>query len=337
MAGIAIIGYGYWGPNLVRNFSTVAGSKVEWVVDLRPERLEIIKKQYPNIRITANYDDALNDPAVTAVVVATPVQYHYPLAKKALEHGKHVLIEKPMTQSSAEAEDLIAISKAKGLVLMVDHTFLYTGAVRKIKDLIDSGEIGKITYFDSTRINLGLFQPDINVLWDLAPHDISILFFLVPGKPVSVSATGISHTPNGLENVAYLTVIYDAQHIAHFSCSWSSPVKIRKMLIGGTKKMVVFDDVEPSEKVKVYDTGYSVKNDEDKRKLLIDYRVGDIYVPKLEQREALAGMAADFISAIEHGTTPVSDWKVGLEVVKVLEAAQESIKNNGKEVAIKFD
>jgi len=336
MAGIAIIGYGYWGPNLVRNFSTVAGSKVEWVVDLRAERLEIIKKQYPGIRTTPDFDEALNDPAVTAVVIATPVQHHYRLAKKALEHGKHVLIEKPMTQSSAEADDLIAISKEKGLVLMVDHTFLYTGAVRKIKDLITSGEIGDIQYFDSTRINLGLFQPDINVLWDLAPHDISILFYLIPDRPVSVSATGISHTPNGLENVAYLTVNYNTSHIAHFSCSWSSPVKIRKILIGGTKKMIVFDDVEPSEKVKIYDTGYTVKTDEDKRKLLIDYRAGDIYVPKLEQREALAGMAADFISAIEKGTTPVSDWKVGLEVVKVLEAAQESIKNKGKEVLIKY-
>jgi len=314
----------------------VAGSKVEWVVDLRAERLEIIKKQYPGIRTTPDFDEALNDPAVTAVVIATPVQHHYRLAKKALEHGKHVLIEKPMTQSSAEADDLIAISKEKGLVLMVDHTFLYTGAVRKIKDLITSGEIGDIQYFDSTRINLGLFQPDINVLWDLAPHDISILFYLIPDRPVSVSATGISHTPNGLENVAYLTVNYNTSHIAHFSCSWSSPVKIRKILIGGTKKMIVFDDVEPSEKVKIYDTGYTVKTDEDKRKLLIDYRAGDIYVPKLEQREALAGMAADFISAIEKGTTPVSDWKVGLEVVKVLEAAQESIKNKGKEVLIKY-
>ncbi len=337
MAGIAIIGYGYWGPNLVRNFSAVAGSKVEWVVDLRTERLEVIKKQYPNIRTTANINDALNDPAVNAVVIATPVQYHYPMAKLALEHGKHVLIEKPMTQSSAEAGELIELSKQKGLVLMVDHTFLYTGAVRKIKDLIDSGEIGEIQYFDSTRINLGLFQPDINVLWDLAPHDISILFYLIKTRPVSVSATGISHTPNELENVAYLTVNYDATHIAHFSCSWSSPVKIRKILIGGSKKMIVFDDVEPSEKVKIYDTGYTVKSDEDKRRLLVDYRAGDIYVPKLEQREALAGMASDFISAIEKGTTPVSDWRVGLEVVKVLEAAQESIKNKGKEVLIKFD
>jgi len=337
MAGIAIIGYGYWGPNLVRNFSAVTNCSVEWVVDLRTERLALIKKQYPNIHITSNINDALNDPAVTAVVVATPVQYHYALAKTALEHGKHVLIEKPMTQSSAEAEELIALSKKKGVVLMVDHTFLYTGAVRKIKELINSGEIGDIQYFDSTRINLGLFQPDINVLWDLAPHDISILFYLIKGRPVSVSATGISHTPNGLENVAYLTVNYDSSHIAHFSCSWSSPVKIRKILIGGTKKMIVFDDVEPSEKVKVYDTGYTVKSDEDKRKLLVDYRAGDIHVPKLEQREALYGMAADFVSAIDKGTTPVSDWKVGLEVVKVLEAAQESIKNKGKEVFIKFD
>src|ERR1700744_1584057 len=187
MVGIAIIGYGYWGPNLVRNFSSVSNSKVEWVIDLRTERLDVIKKQYPNVKTSASFDDALNDPAVTAVVVATPVQYHYALAKKALEKGKHVLIEKPMTQSSAEAEELVAMSKEKGLVLMVDHTFLYTGAVRKIKDLIDSGEIGDIQYFDSTRINLGLFQPDINVSWDLAPHDISILFFLIKDRPVSVN------------------------------------------------------------------------------------------------------------------------------------------------------
>lgn len=336
MTGVAIIGYGYWGPNLVRNFSMVKDSYVKWVVDFRIERLNLVSKLYPTIHTSSNLDDVLNDNDVSAVIIATPVQFHFDIAKKALEKGKHVLIEKPMTSTSAEAEELVAISKRMGLVLMVDHTFLYTGAVRKMKDLIDSGEIGEIQYFDSTRINLGLFQQDINVLWDLAPHDISILFYLMPGKPVSVSATGISHTPNGLENIAYLTVNYDATHIAHFSCSWSSPVKIRKMLIGGTKKMIVFDDVEPSEKVKIYDTGFSVKNDEDKHKLLIDYRAGDIYVPKLEQKEALAGMAEDFISAIKLGTQPVSDWRVGLDVVKVLEAAQMSIKNYGQVVPVKF-
>lgn len=334
MINIAIVGYGYWGPNLVRNFNTVDGCKVKWVADQRTERLVAISKIYPDILTTANLDDLYNDPELHAIVIATPVHTHFPMAQKAMEMGKHVLLEKPMTQSSEEAKTLIALSQQKGLVLMVDHTFLYTGAVQKIKDLIDNGDLGDIQYFDSTRINLGLFQQDINVLWDLAPHDISILFHLIKERPVSVCATGVSHTPNGLENIAYLTVRYPSEKIAHFSCSWTSPVKIRKILIGGSKKMVMFDDVEPTEKVKVYDTGYDVTNDEEKRKLLIDYRTGDIFVPKLAQKEALGGMANDFIKAIAEGTKPLSDWKIGLEVVQVLEAAQESIKNQGKEIFI---
>jgi len=334
MINIAIIGYGYWGPNLVRNFNAVEGCKVKWVSDLRPERLQAIANNYPDIKTTKEIEDLYNDPEVDAIVIATPVHTHFPMALKALQHGKHVLLEKPMTQSTEEANELIALSKAKGLLLMVDHTFLYTGAVQKIKELIDNGELGDIEYFDSTRINLGLFQQDINVLWDLAPHDISILFHLIKERPVSVCATGVSHTPNGLENIAYLTVRYASNKIAHFSCSWTSPVKIRKILIGGSKKMVMFDDVEPTEKVKIYDTGYNVTNDEEKRKLLIDYRTGDIFVPKLAQKEALGGMAQDFINAIVNGTAPLSDYKIGLEVVQVLEAAQESIKNNGKEIFI---
>lgn len=334
MTKIAIVGYGYWGPNLVRNFNSVEGCTVKWVADLRAERLAALSRLYPNIQTTDNPEDLYADPELDAIVVATPVHTHYPVAKKALEHGKHVLLEKPMAQSVAEAKELVALSQEKGRVLMVDHTFLYTGAVQKIKELIDSGELGEVEYFDSTRINLGLFQQDINVLWDLAPHDISILFHLVNERPHSVCATGISHTPNGLENIAYLTVNYPSRRIAHFSCSWTSPVKIRKILIGGSNKMVMFDDVEPTEKVKVYDTGYHVSNDEEKRKLLIDYRTGDIFVPKLAQKEALSGMAADFVHAIRTGATPLSDWKVGLEVVQVLEAAQESIRNNGKEIKI---
>lgn len=334
MINVAIIGYGYWGPNLVRNFNGIEGCKVKWVSDLREERLIAINRTYPNILTTNNVDDIFNDDELHAVIIATPVHTHYPLAKKAFEHNKHVLLEKPMTQSVEEAEGLIALSKEKGLVLMVDHTFLYTGAVRKIKNLIGKNELGDIEYFDSTRINLGLFQQDVNVLWDLAPHDISILFHLIKERPVSVCATGISHTPNGLEHIAYLTVNYASQRIAHFSCSWTSPVKVRKILIGGSKKMVMFDDVEPTEKVKVYDTGYELTNDEEKRKLLIDYRVGDIYVPKLEQAEALSGMAKDFIDSIMTGKTPISDYMIGLEVVQILEAAQESIRNMGKEVKL---
>jgi predicted dehydrogenase len=334
MINIAIVGYGYWGPNLVRNFSGVEWCNVKWVADLRPERLQAIAKLYPNVLVTNNLDEIFNDPEVDAIVIATPVHTHFPLAIKALNSGKNVLLEKPMTQSVKEAEELIALSKLKGLVLMVDHTFLYTGAVDKIKSLIKNGELGEIEYFDSTRINLGLFQPDVNVLWDLAPHDISILFHLIDERPTSVCATGISHTPNGIENIAYLTVNYASKRIAHFSCSWTSPVKIRKILIGGSKKMVMFDDVEPTEKVKVYDTGYNITNDDEKRNLLIDYRTGDIFVPKLSQKEALSGMAKDFINAIKTGEQPLSDYQIGLEVVQILEAAQESIRNNGREIML---
>lgn len=334
MINVAIIGYGYWGPNLVRNFNAVEGCKVKWVSDLRKPRLDLIAKQYPDIQTTEHAEDIFLDPEVGAVIIATPVQTHYPLALKALQAGKHVLLEKPMTPSVAEAEELGALAEAKGLVLMVDHTFLYTGAVQKIRELIDSKEIGDIEYFDSTRINLGLFQQDVNVLWDLAPHDISILFHLVEERPVSVCATGVSHTPNGIENIAYLTVNYGSAKIAHFNCSWTSPVKLRTILIGGSKKMVLFDDVEPSEKVKVYDTGYNVSNDEDKRRLLIDYRTGDIFTPKLAQKEALFGMATDFVQAIKTGSVPLSNWRLGKDVVALLEAAQESIKNKGREVKV---
>lgn len=334
MINIAIIGYGYWGPNLVRNFNSVENCTVKWVSDLRPERLATISKLYPNIQTTNDIEELLNDESLDAVVIATPVHTHFAMAQRALAKGKHVLLEKPMTQSVDEAETLIAMSKEKGLVLMVDHTFLYTGAVNKIKNLIDQGELGDIEYFDSTRINLGLFQPDVNVLWDLAPHDISILFHLINERPISVCATGVSHTNNSIENIAYLTVNYASKRIAHFSCSWTSPVKIRKILIGGSKKMVMFDDVEPTEKVKVYDTGYNVSNDEEKRSLLVDYRTGDIFVPKLAQKEALFAMASDFVSAIAKGTEPIANSQMGLDVVKILEAAQLSIKQQGKEIKL---
>jgi predicted dehydrogenase len=267
-------------------------------------------------------------------VIATPVFSHYPLAKMALENGKHVLIEKPMTSNSNHALELIEIALKKQRILMVDHTFLYTGAVKKMKEIVASGVLGKLDYLDSTRINLGLFQADINVLWDLAPHDISILNYLLDERPISVNATGISHTNNGIENIAYLTLNYNSGFIAHFNCSWSSPVKIRMMLIGGTQKMCMFNDIEPTEKVKIYDTGYSHKTDEEKRKVLVDYRAGDIYIPKVNTTEALSLMAKDFINAIKFNNTPISNSQIGLDVVKVLEAADKSIKNNGKEVKL---
>lgn len=336
---VAVIGFGYWGPNMVRNFNTQPETEVVYVADLRKERLKVVNSLYPSIKTTTAHEDAILSPEVDAIVIATPVFTHFPLAQKALQAGKHVLLEKPMVSTSEEAEILINLAEQKGKVLMIDHTFLYTGAVQKIKSLIDEDAIGKLQYIDSTRINLGLFQPDVNVLWDLAPHDISILNFLVQEKPHSVQATGISHTNNGIENIAYLTVNYQSDIIAHFNCSWTSPVKIRKFLIGGDKKMILFDDTEPTEKIRVYDTSYHYvekRDDEAKRKVLVDYRVGDIHIPKVPMKEALAGVANDFASAILHGTTPISDYISGVNVIKVLEAAQESIKNRGKEVPVKY-
>jgi predicted dehydrogenase len=334
MIKIAIIGYGYWGPNLVRNFANAKDCKVHTVVDFRTERLDIAKRNHTQINTSNNTDDIFNNNDIDAIVIATPVFTHFDLAKRALENGKHVLLEKPMTSSVQEAEQLIELADKYQKVLMVDHTFLYTGAVQKMKKMIDANEIGNVKYFDSTRINLGLFQPDVNVLWDLAPHDISILNYLINEKPYSVQATGISHTNNGIENIAFLTVNYNSDFIAHFNCSWTSPVKIRMMLIGGDKKMVVFNDLEPTEKIKIYDTGYNHKTDEEKNRILVDYRAGDIFIPKIENKEALAGMAADFVSAIINNSTPISNYQSGLDVIKILEASQKSIKNNGKEIII---
>ena len=316
----------------MRNFSNAEGCEVAIIADQRQVRLDIASNLYPAIQTTVSVDDVLKDPQIDAIVLATPVFTHYELAKKGLQNGKNMLVEKPMTNSSDHAQELIELAAEKNKVLMVDHTFLYTGAVQKIKSIIDSGSIGKVNYFDSTRINLGLFQPDINVLWDLAPHDISILTHLVKEKPYSIQANGVSHTNNGIENIAYMTVNYESGMIAHFNCSWSSPVKIRQILIGGDKKMVLYNDMEPTEKVKIYDTGYEVKTDDDKRKILVDYRIGDIYAPKIEPTEALAGLAADFVSAINTGASPISDHVSGIEVVKILEASQKSIDNKGVEV-----
>ncbi len=333
---VGVIGYGYWGPNLVRNFFAAADCTVKAVADGRPERLAALAKLFPTIQGVKTAEDIINDKEIDAVIVATPVFTHYALAKKALENGKHVLIEKPMTSTVAEAEDLIELAARKGLTLMADHTFLYTGAVQKMKELIDTDIVGTPRYFDSSRINLGLFQPDVNVLWDLAPHDISILTFLIAEQPVSINATGISHTRNAIENIAYMTVNYGSDFIAHFNCSWTSPVKVRQTLIGGDKKMIVYNDLEPSEKVRVYDTSYQHKTDDDnKTKIMVDYRTGDVYIPKLSGQEALAGVAKDFVESVIQKKEPVANARLGMQVVKILEASQESIKNKGREVKIK--
>lgn len=332
---IGVIGYGYWGPNIVRNFFSAANCTVKAVADGRPERLAALNKIFPSINGVKTGDEIINDKEIDAVVVATPVFTHYTLAKKALENGKHVLIEKPMTSTVAEAEELIELAEKKGLTLMADHTFLYTGAVQKMKELIENGTVGTPRYFDSSRINLGLFQPDVNVLWDLAPHDISILTYLITEAPVSINATGISHTHNNIENIAYMTVNYGSDFIAHFNCSWTSPVKVRQTLIGGDKKMIVYNDLEPSEKLRVYDTGYNHTTVLDKNTIMVDYRTGDVYIPKIQLSEALAGVANDFIQSIIQKKKPLANAQLGMQVVKILEASQESIKNKGKEVKIK--
>src|SRR5688572_4154762 len=295
---IGVIGYGYWGPNIVRNFFSAANCTVKAVADGRQERLAVLAKVFPSINGVKTAEEIINDKEIDAVVVATPVFTHFALAKKALENGKHVLIEKPMTSTVAQAEELIELAAQKGLTLMADHTFLYTGAVQKMKELIDTGIVGTPSYFDSSRINLGLFQPDVNVLWDLAPHDISILTYLITETPMSINATGISHTHNNIENIAYMTVNYNSDFIAHFNVSWLSPVKVRQTLIGGDKKMLVYNDLEPSEKVRIYDTGFKHKTDEDKTKIMVDYRTGDVFIPKLNSQEALAGVAKDFVQSI---------------------------------------
>ncbi|HLA58004.1 MAG TPA: Gfo/Idh/MocA family oxidoreductase, partial [Puia sp.] len=308
---------------------------VRMVADGRPERLNLLAKTFPSIQGVRDAEDIIGSKEVDAIVIATPVHTHFELAKRSLLQGKHVLIEKPMTSSVWEADELIELATKKGLTLMADHTFLYTGAVQKMKEIIQTEVIGTPLYFDSSRINLGLFQPDINVLWDLAPHDISILTYLITEIPESINATGISHTGNKIENIAYLTVNYNSNFIAHFVCSWSSPVKVRQTLIGGDKKMILYNDLEPSEKVRVYDTGYNHKTEEDRNRIMVDYRTGDVYIPKLSSREALAGVADDFVQSVIHKRDPMSNATLGKSVVRILEASQESIKNNGKEIRIK--
>ena len=330
---VGLIGYGYWGPNLLRNFMNTNNCEVVSVCDFSKDRLDTIPKGY-NLQLTSDPNEILKNNEIDCVLIATPVFTHYELAYKALNNGKHVFIEKPMTSTSKEALSLIELATEKNLTLMVDHTFLYTGAVNEIKNLISKNQLGKLKYFDSSRINLGLFQPDVNVLWDLAPHDISILLYIIDDYPVSVNATGISHTNNDIENIAYLTLNFKDDFIAHFNCSWSSPVKVRNTLISGSKKMVLFNDLEPSEKIRIYDTSYSHESFEDKKRILVDYRTGDVKIPKLNNTEALSEVAKDFINAIINKVEPRSNSTLGLNVVKILEAAQTSIKNNGKEIKI---
>lgn len=330
---IGVIGLGYWGPNIVRNL--ISNRNVAKVVccDSNAKRLESAKLKFPAVETVTDYKAILKDPSVVAVAIVTPVSTHFRLAKEALEAGKHVLIEKPLTDSVKTSEELIEIAERKKLTLMVDHTFIYTGAVRKIREIVDKGEVGDILYFDSVRVNLGLFQHDINVLWDLAPHDISIMDYVIGKEPEFVSAIGAKHYGD-IEDMAYLTVGYANNLVAHFHVNWLSPVKIRRILIGGTKKMVVFDDMEPSEKVKVYDKGVEINEEESVYQTLVQYRTGDMYAPQIEQVEALSRMCTDFLSSIIEGRKPISDGYAGLKVVRILEASQRSLLNHNSVIKL---
>ena len=335
MLKVAILGIGYWGPNLVRNFMMNPNTEVAACCDLKIDRLSYIKSLYPTITVTRDHNELITHSEINLVAICTPVDTHFEFAKKVLDAGKHVLIEKPMTASSQQAEELINLAEQKNLRIFVDHTFLFTGAVKKIKELIVAKEIGDLYYFDSVRINLGLFQHDVNVLWDLAPHDISIMHYLLERKPHSVVATGADHTGSGLENVAYMTVYFSDNLLAHFHANWLSPVKIRQTLIAGSKKMIVWDDNQPSDKVRIYDKGIEIVNSsDDVYNMLIQYRTGDMYSPKLATKEALATEVEHIYDCINNNKKPLVDGHAGWMVVRILEAAQESIKNRGREVQI---
>ena len=335
MLNVGIIGYGYWGPNLVRNFISCADSSVAMVADRSAVRLEAVNALYPTIDTTSSAQDLIDNPRVDAVVIATPVDTHFDLAMAALRADKHVWVEKPITSTSEQAQLLIEEAGRRGLVLLVDHTFVYTGAVRKMRELVNRPEFGPVRYFDSTRVNLGLFQNDVNVLWDLAVHDLSILAHVIDDVPVAVSATGYTHLSGEPEYAAFLTLFFNVGMIAHVNVNWLSPVKIRRTLIGGGNQMIVYDDLETSEKVKLYDKGITVTaTSDDKRKQLIGYRTGDLWSPKVAETEALGVEVAHFVDCIRGAEQPLTGGEAGLQLVRILEAANKSIASRGAPVTL---
>jgi predicted dehydrogenase len=333
MIRVGAIGYGYWGPNIVRNFHSLDTSKVVGICDTNPAALERARQTHPDIRLFADPHELISAKDVDAIAIVTPVWTHFELAKKALENGKHVFVEKPFTSNSEQAKTLIEMAEKKHLKIIVDHTFLYTGAVRKIRQLIDEGTLGRLYYYDSTRVNLGLFQHDVNVIWDLAPHDLSIMDYLIQRKPQALVATGAGHL-NGLEDMAYITVYFSENVIAHINVNWLSPVKVRTTLLGGEKKMLVWNDLEADEKLKVYDRGIELRNGEGVYDLLVSYRSGDMWSPKVDQAEALKLEAIHFIDCILHDKKPICDGTAGLRVVQMLEAADRSVKKRGRLVEL---
>ena len=323
-----VVGYGYWGPNIVRNLDRLDQTEVVAVCDKSAGARRKVQKAYADVRVTDISSELMTSPDIDAIAVVTPVWTHYELAKAALENGKHIFVEKPFTSNAAQAEELISLAAQKNLKIMVDHTFLFTGAVKKIKQLLQDGALGKLYYYDSTRVNLGLFQHDVNVLWDLAPHDLSIMDHIIQETPEAISATGQTHL-NGHEDVAFITLYFPNKIIAHVNVNWLSPVKVRTTLIGGEKKMLVWNDLEADEKIKVYDKGVKISGPEGVYNLLVNYRSGDMWAPHLEQIEALSQELAYFADCIANDETPMNDGKAGLRVVRMLEAASESLIQRG--------
>ena len=328
-----VIGYGYWGPNIVRNLHGIGDCEVVSVCDRNPAALKRAQRLYPALNLTSDCSDVLHAPDIDAVAIVTPVWTHFELAKAALENGKHVFVEKPFTSTSQQAEQLIELAERKNLQIMVDHTFLFSGAVRKIRDLVDNGTIGPLYYYDSTRVNLGLFQHDVSVLWDLAPHDLAIMDYLTVEKPEAVVATGSSHL-NHLADMAFITVYFPGNVIAHFNVNWLSPVKVRNTLIAGRDKMLVWNDLEPDEKIKVYDKGVKITSGESVYDLLVSYRSGDVWGPKVDSTEALKVELEYFVECLRDGKTPLNDGPAGLRVVRLLEAAEQSLQARGQLVQL---
>jgi predicted dehydrogenase len=335
MIKLGIIGYGYWGPNLVRNFAELTRAQVAAVSDLDPKKLETVKRRYPAVQTTTDFQDLLRDSSIDAIAIATPVSSHFELGMASLKAGKHVWLEKPMTETSLQARKLVDEAEKRNLVLHVDHTFNYTGAVRKMAEIIKAGDLGRVYYYDSTRVNLGLFQRDVSVISDLAVHDFSILDFLLGEHPTAVSASGINHFPGTPENLAYITLFYESGTIAHVNVSWLAPVKVRNILVGGSKKMITYDDLEPSEKVKIYDKGVSFTDDPKQiHEMRVGYRTGDMWAPKLDGSEALRIEGEHFVDCIEQSKVPLTDGRLGLRVVELIEAATSSMRGRGETVYV---
>jgi predicted dehydrogenase len=338
MLKVGLIGYGYWGPNLARNFAEADGIQLAMIADGRPERRQAAERRHPGVKTCADAAVLVGSPDVDAVVIATPLATHTALATAAINAGKHVLVEKPIAASRKDAEALGELAAKRGVCLMVDHTFVYTGAVRKIRSLIDAGDLGELLYLDSVRVNLGLFQQDSNVIWDLAVHDLSLMDYLIDARPVAVSADGTAVAGYDHENIAYITVHFDNGFLAHFHVNWLAPVKIRHMLIGGSQRMLVFNDMEPSEKVLVYDKGIdlskNVQDDQARRQILVSYRTGDMHAPKLDRTEALTSVVREFADAIAKKRAPLTDARSGVRVVSLLEAAEQSLRSEGRRVRL---